>query len=469
MLEGSLCFSSGLSRRSSHELFPQASSPFAVRSSAVDYDSASSVDENARGEQWMPLWEQATTYRDLKATIAEGKSSLGRRPVHKATDFARSLSRMGTAKGFVAFQRYGYIERNGQANLATPLGRWTVQNQPRQNLVDEVMPWINSYRFAAHDKNAPGHLSGCHRACEEAVMACCRDGRSSRSWQNLLISLVRAEQSLLSSPKLTHDKGVRPLPKLSPQWIAATLEDSSTWRLALGMGSSFGSSQLKQHHCDPIRRHWVPLERDPKGMIFNHPKFNCSSERLLSPSEVVGKGRNLIEDAIQIYKRRFLTTPLKSVYGASGSLADINAFLMGHTDDSRLLALAWGFSAIQWDKSTELLKGLRSSLPSPSESHTWDGRIDSYGLFRLAYLGDSNAMDLSIPINPIIFQHLQTGQAPRAARLAVKRLKASGLHPYLQNVVCSPMEAQRLAASLIFPLRHSDMLKLQQHLTSSES
>ena len=146
MLEGTLLFVASVARRTIAHASRQAAAPFAVRSSAAGFASASAVEKN-RDEQWMPLWERPATLGELTSLIAEGRSQIGTRLAARPIDFGRAIARLGVTRGIAAFERYGYIERNGQANLAVPLGRWRVQAQPHQDLIDEVAGWVEGLRL----------------------------------------------------------------------------------------------------------------------------------------------------------------------------------------------------------------------------------------------------------------------------------------------------------------------------------
>src|SRR5690606_20972079 len=259
-LEGAIVFVASVARRLHANELPQAAAPFAVRSSAVGYGSAAEGEED-RGEQWFPLWERPATLTEIRGLFGEGRSKIGRRAAGRSVDFGRAVARLGVARGITAFERYGYVERNGQSFIAVPLGRWPVRTQPHQDLIEVVADWVESLRQAKR----PGSISRIARVCEEAILACCRDGGNPRRWQDLLIALGQAEAQLPRNPKFTVDNELRPLPKLSPAWlIAADYEHSVELRLATAFASQRGISANGE--IDPIRRHFLPL--DSSGQRF---------------------------------------------------------------------------------------------------------------------------------------------------------------------------------------------------------
>ncbi|HGG57950.1 MAG TPA: type I-U CRISPR-associated protein Csx17, partial [Nannocystis exedens] len=220
MLEGTIALRASLVRRAESQGLAQAAAPFAIRGSAAGYGSAAKADESNRGEQWMPLWSTPTTYAEIQQLFAEGRSKIGERTAQRPLEFARAIARLGVARGIDAFERFGFIERNGQANLAVPLGRWRVRPQPHQDLLDDVANWVEKLRQAGRDKQAPGRLQSAARACEEAIQSCCRQ-YSALHWRALLIRLAKAEQTILHSPRFSTEHDLRPLPRLSSGWLQA--------------------------------------------------------------------------------------------------------------------------------------------------------------------------------------------------------------------------------------------------------
>ena len=472
MLEGTICFSAGLARRANSEAIPQAAAPFAVRSTASGYSSADVSDIGARGEQWFPLWSQPFSHTGVQQMVVEGRACIGRKTSTRSVDFARAIAKYGVSRGINAFQRFGYIERNGQANLATPLGRWKVTEQPHQNLIDQIAYWVDTMRRAGNGQNAPQSISRAARTCEEAILSCCRQGNLPSRWQALLISLGMAERTLLASPKFSADpkKRLRPLPSLDPEWLSAMDDGSVELRLAAALASQYGvKMDGSLNWQDPIRRHFLPLSANKQGKIFANPRFAADSDSLRRQPEVVAKGHELLADTTAILGRRLLNTSnglnLSGRY--SVSLSDIALFLSGELDERRLLALAWPLTALRWHEKLPVFSQERKN-----KKRNIDGVLDLYGLLRLAHVpGGRYALDGSeqaVRCDPAILQRLLAGQPGRAITLAAQRLQASGLRPHLRQAIASQQEALRLAASLAFPIWTHEYAQLAQRLTRPE-
>ncbi len=108
-----------------------------MRGAPAGHLSASANEELKRGEQWMPLWERPSQLVELQKLLGEGRAQIERMPSREPVDLARAIARLGVSRGITSFERYAFLERNGQANFAVPLGRWKVISQPNQELLSE--------------------------------------------------------------------------------------------------------------------------------------------------------------------------------------------------------------------------------------------------------------------------------------------------------------------------------------------
>ncbi|NIA21573.1 MAG: type I-U CRISPR-associated protein Csx17, partial [Anaerolineaceae bacterium] len=389
MLEGAVLFAASVVRRAQARALPQAAAPFAVPPQSVGYGSASVADEFSKykttqqkpghGEQWMPLWGRPASLVEIRALIAEGRSQIGSRPAQRPLDFGRAIARLGVARGITAFQRYGYIERNGQANLAVPLGRWNVQAQPHQNLIDQVAGWADRLRRAGSDQLAPTSVAvgRAARACEEAILACCRNGRSPQRWQDLLMTLGAAEAQLPHSPRFAAKKRLQPLPELGTAWLAAANDGSAELRLALALASQHGAAD--GYPTDSIRRHFLPLDKGQR-------RFLVANESLVNTADIVCTADDLQTVCIALVRRRIVEAgqrglshlPLMPVKGAGAPLEDMVRLMAGELDEMRILSLARPLMALDWRKFHAPWERARPTLETL-------GALGLYGLFRLAH------------------------------------------------------------------------------------
>lgn len=446
MLEGAVLLQVAAVRRLDAAGLPQASAPFAVRPQAGGYASASAADESARGEQWMPLWDAPATLAEVRALFAEGRLQTGRRRARRALDAARAVVRLGTARGVREFVRYGFIERNGQANLAVPLGRWRVAPQPHIHLLDEVDPWVQNLRRRSTSRGAPASLGRDARHLEHIMLALCREGERPERWIELLCALGRAEDQLVRRGKSTAELQLAPLPPLSPEWLGAANDRSPEFHLAAAL-----ASQYSEHpKLGSIRSHCLPL--DPQRPT----RFETTKEGLARHPSVVWTGTNLVADLGAIAWRRLLDCRTAGAQGFElrgrlyARLGDINEFLAGHLDHGRLAALARALMAMRWDSPVPRDVTARHDLDrdawTPSPAHA---------LFRLSYMPAPQHApnEQPSPLDPAPLRLLLAGRLHDAARHAVRRVPVIlDARPKFHQLVGPADLAYRLAASLCFPV-----------------
>lgn len=477
MLEGAIVFRAGVSRRCSSNALPQAAAPFAVRSSGVAYHSSDSADESARGEQWMPLWSNPSNLPEIQRLFLEGRGQVRKQVVQRGTDMARAISCIGTTRGINQFQRYGYIERNGLANFAVPIGRYEVKGQPNQQLLHEAAPWIDHFRRIASSKNAPTCLLRAHRACEEAMVICTQTPKGV-SFLSLLETMGQAEDQLLTSPKHAKDNFAKPIPKLSRQWakvILTDLSDDVETRLAFAIAAQWGAINSKEKRKS-IRHHWLPLD----GTYFETGESGLA----FSPVQCAN-GLDLERALIAIVNRRlqamssgatsgFLPLALTDWrYGAT--LEHIDAFLQQRVDDAKVLSLARGLMAVDLSYSPRKGQRLAKSVDAKApENRQPLGGLAAYGLLKLALPGSEKSISfggdhtITVKCNPTFFRRLQSGNLPKAIELAARQLSIAGLRPRFQIAVGSERYAKRLAASLAFGIAPPTLSRIALGLTAPE-
>ena len=95
MLEGVIAFTSQASKRFGALESSRAASPFVVDAFGSAYPSASANDKGPRGEQWMPLWSQPSSYVELHRMFSEGRAQLGSKTAREPLALARAVKRNG--------------------------------------------------------------------------------------------------------------------------------------------------------------------------------------------------------------------------------------------------------------------------------------------------------------------------------------------------------------------------------------
>lgn len=463
MLEGAVTLHPSAIKQLDSADSVQAGAPFAFRSSAVGYASSSDSDEGARGEQWMPLWTNPATFGEVRNLFAEGRAQMSRGSAQRPLEFARAVARLGVARGVTAFQRFGYIERNGQSNLAVPLGRWRVSIRAHQDLVDNVADWVDRLRAAARGDGAPASMARAARRCESALLDACSSSDSAMRWQNVLRALGEAERALVRSPRFTAERYLRPLPTLVGAWLKAAADDSTEWRVAVALASLHGvriddQQRVLSDRLHPLRRYALPLNDDKR---VEHARFAQGESGLAVPPHVVMRGVSLVADLGAMLLRHTLDATgtaagslglLPARSSACATLADLDAFVHGDIDDERTIGLLWPLLALSWNNTTA------EKAPPQMAPH----RLARFALLRTAApLAPSDDAENVLPrLDPAMLRALLAGQVARASDIASRRLLAVGLLPKLGIVAERPAVASRWLAALAIPLSTADTNRL---------
>jgi CRISPR-associated protein Csx17 len=437
MLEGAVAFRGQATRKLGAREDMRAAVPFAVASQAVGYATRGN-EKDARGEQWMPIWERPAGWQDVRALFGEGRAQLGRSSARRPLDFARAIARLGVARGLTSFVRYGYLERNGQSNLAVPLGRIEVSDQPRTRLIDEIGSWLDRLQREASD--APARFSAAVGVLSDAVFnVLMREGEQTR-WQSVLVAIAAVERVQASGTSFQ----VGPCPTLSTGWLDAAADHSPEWRLALSLGSA-ARGYKDGRPFDTVRAHALPLE-PKRGSRY----AIGADKRLVDDPRVVMRGRDPLSDLVTLVERRLVeasqrgsrTLPLVARRGTGAGLDDLAAFLAGEVDAERVVAIGRALMAVDWGRVRPPRGRFASHGPRPDEP--WEA-------LRLCML-PFPVRERAIATEPGLFRRLASGDTAGSVELALRRLRASGFRPPIAAAAADPATARRWAAALAFPI-----------------
>lgn len=455
MLEGAVVFAGAVSRRLAAGRLPKAAAPFAVHANPVGY--ASAAEESAgRGEQWMPLWRRPATATEVTGMIAEGRAQVGRRGVEDPVDFGRAVARLGVARGIDEFVRYGYIERNGRANLAIPLSRWQVRPAAGQRLLDEIAGWLEGLRRAGRHERAPAAFARTVRAVDSAVLLTCRRPGLPGSWQELLRALARAEERMIRTPRFTAEQRLAPLPRLSAEWARRADDGSPEFALARAVATQ----RIAGHRS--IRCLLVPLAEGG-----GRPRFEVASDRIRSGPDQLPADADLVATLRHIVRRARLEAEAPSsgfpLHGRCGvDEATVGALLRGELDEARVRDLVRATAAIRTDEDAA------DDRPHASQTQEAPGLPAAWELIRLAAMPTAIADGLRVPTvrdDPAVTALLASGRVHDAAAAARRRLVAAGIIPHVRVAVGESHDGPRLAASLAVPLGFTDWRRLVRRST----
>lgn len=463
MLEGAVMLRGATSKRltcdASGSVFP-----FAVESTPTGF--VSSGLDTTRGEQWLPLWERACTANEIETLLAEGRSEIGHRQVRTSVEFVRAAASLGVDRGIKQFVRLQYQARFGDNYLANALGRVEVLHRNSVDLLRQIDPWLDRFRRAAGDKNAPPRFGSALRRIDSAIFEFCKYGGAAL-FQNILIALGTAERELANADRFRDAKKLQPLSGLSATWIAAADDGSSEYALARSLAFVHDSEQK----IGPLRANLEPVDWK-KGCRAWAEKDRA----------VVWSAADLATNLANVLQRRLMDgvragcerLPLASRHTVP--LDAVASFIAGELDDERIEELIWGLMLVdprrdsgqgttRVPSATDALSPPRDYallkllfLPRPLAADRRDGELR----WRLANNGESV---VTIRPEPRILPLLRAGRVGEACRIGAQRLRASGLPPMPGPLPTGVMRdddwseretdqrrAQRLAAALLIPI-----------------
>lgn len=451
MLEGCLVCTASTVRRLDARGGSRAAAPFATTSHAAGYASSGDTDESARGEQWMPLWGQPTTYGECRRLFAEGRAQIGHTRAAQPLDMARAVARLGVARGVDAFQRYAYIERNGQSNLAVPLGRFKVRQAAIGEIVclDDITAWAARVKRQASDADAAAALRQATRRLGGTYLEAAQRPEHPLTWQTLLLGMAEIEAVMRRGAGFK----AQPAPALRPEWVRAADDGSASFRLALAL--ALQAREFKRGTLAPVdgvRHHWLPLDRQRGSRRFA-TTGDALHPRVEQRPEVVMHGRRGIDDAVALVERRLVEAaqvgrpgfPLQPAPRAAASLSDLAAWLRGVVDPDRTLALARGLMALD--------RGLwAEQIVWPSRAGDADWPDDAWLCIRLAHLPQPLPGGRVVGCDPAVVRRLACGDGAGALQLALRRLQAAGIRPAVRAGAVPAATARLWAAALAFPI-----------------
>jgi len=478
MLEGALFFAGAAVRRYGTNSDGKSSFPFTVNGVSAGFDSASSIedyDRNEIKEIWLPMWSKPAAVPELTQLFSEGRADVSGRPARDALDFARAVAGLGVDRGIDEFVRYGFLQRNGRSYLATPLGRWAVVRRTGVDLLREADSWLNTFRLAAKNKDAPPRYGAALRRIENAIFDFCKYGGQT-FFQKVLIALGNAERELLHKVRFGSEKEknyvLTPLSNLSFDWLEYADDRTSEFRLAKAVAFIYNEK------IGPFRAHLEPVRWEPRENGSDYKGW-AEKERHVVWTEV-----SLAVNMAKVLERRLIDGERNGVAGIPvhsnivASLDDITQFLDNRLDDERIESLLWGICLVKHPARPEsdqprfemplprdyaLLKLL--FLPGPI-TFTRDGNKQTW---RLVQPGENG---ISIRPEPRILSLLCAGRIGEACALAAHRLRVSGLTPMpgptadgrrrdeVWSEIFNPRRGIRLAAALLIPVSDASINQL---------
>ena len=481
-MEGTLAFAGALTRRWGATSGSRAAFPFTFEPTGAGTGSMSSEDPNRpRGEVWTPIWSKPATFSEAAAIFAEGRLTLGDRTARTGLDAARSVTRIGAARGIGGFERYSIIQPDRKMPYqATPLGRFNTPDRPRRDLVSdlEAGDWLSrARRLVGNKKTAPARARQAMRRLEDAFFQMTAANRESEGTRNALMAMGSLVGWLASNP--TARKDLRPPPVISSDWTRQADDGSAEFRVAValatlglpaparaaqqldaqdaeathpgGNGTDAASATAREtpaakesagalghgrsNAAPPMVAHLAPL--DERTFFY---RGNLSTRRTWSdgdtPPTVVWSAGPLVPNLIAVLERRLVEVSIRGLENkplsgeTAARLADVAAFLAADFDDARCAALLAGLA---WARPARLQSapGQNGVAPVPFAYAALKPVFTPDAALRAAGALPATAR-MSVPSGLVAGLRAggnsRDGRATDAAvQLALRRARASGL------------------------------------------
>ena len=220
MLEGALLFAAAATRRFDSTAPAALSLPFVVETVRAGHGGIA-PSESARPEFWAPLWSSPISLIELRALLAEGRATIGRRQARNGLDMARAAVTLGMDRGLAAFQRHGLFERRGQGYyVAAPLGLIKVTTNAQSDWIAELEKrgWLPSLQHFTQGNSAASRFVTLRKRLEDALFDLARRSPTPAKTQALLSLLGEIQRALAASAKAreTGRPGPTPVGPLDP-------------------------------------------------------------------------------------------------------------------------------------------------------------------------------------------------------------------------------------------------------------
>ena len=507
MLEGAIAFAGAATRRHQGVMESGASFPFTVRMVGAGAGGVAAADEkDARAEFWAPLWRRPARFCEIDALFAEGRAILNGRTVSDGLNFARAVSRLGIARGFSDFERYGFLKRRGDAYLAAPVGRRSAKTSAAARLVADLDngDWLARARRAGRGDGQPAAARSAIAQFEDALFELADTALPAARIRRALIALGEVCKWLASSRK--GREAVRePPPAMSSAWIRMADDGSPEFRIAAALatlgvppierrgdgeaeaspgneGATEGGAGAPKtppaplSAALPMAAHFAPI--DERRFLESQLRFRrrAWSGDEAPPTVVWGAG-GLVANMIAVLERRLVEGAIrgledKPLAGAlPASLVDIGAFLSGAFDDARCAALLAGMVWVRPYRPRARAAASAASAPF------------AYAALKPAFAPDDALRRIGalpetarLPVPSGLVARLRAGGGDRdgratdaAARAALTRARASGLVSPFESYraetghIGAGLRADRLAATLLVPIDDDELKTLVEH------
>ena len=518
VFEAALLLAGGLSRRMNARQSTPAF-PFFTKASLGGHPALTSGDEgndqsqNAKGELWLPQWQQPATLGDLAALFSEGRIQIADRTAESGTEFLAALSRLGCSRGISTFLRYGLFARSGSGKNTTDIAIYLGQHLPFRDPDASLLAQLHEYTkdaertISPRQKGVPARLVMKRKELTDAAFVAHRfelNNEAIQQRRSRALTLVEAAGQLDQELALTQGRIYRTesgrniiasvLPPLSTDWLLIKGEvvddDTPEFRIGRALGC-IRPVYTEGKSIEGLRENILPQTKSHEGWHWDTQSSRYVWQRT---------GR-LLENLASILHRRLIDAesstreilPVDCHPSLAAKAEDILALWENRCDEARIVSLlrafsymeTLGFSTSEPKKATPA-EGEGKEAPigdqaghegtegeSPVDNKDTSRLPRAYALLKLCFLGGKlpvrpgSSFAVERPYSPgnlRIFNDLLSGDIQSALRIAAERLDSVNYPPILRRFD-APMEyhlessdCRRLAGLLLIPIQNSFQL-----------
>ena len=408
----------------------------------------------SKGEIWTPIWEAPASFREVKLLMSEGRAEIGGRQAENSVDFARAISGLGVTREVRAFDRYGFLERNGQSRITAWLDRVGVPPSPpgASNALFDLDRPRRNIENAANGKNPPASIKTLRDRLEDSIYRFAKDNGSAARLQDILLRVAEVERY---AGKRRDIENLPPISQLRKIWEREADDGSAEFRLALSLasiGEDDGSFSIREN-LEPVTvsRGNAAWSNEPKGAFV----WSELRDPLLNMAAV-------LERRCMDSRRQHLEYPALSGKRLA-RIEDVIDFMRGRVDARRVGNLALALAMIRMDGVK--MAGAPSILALQEEGRRRPIRVPpACAVMKLTLLPrdlrvDGELVSIGDPAHvradAVLIPMLRAGRVREAYALASRRLKAStrlSVKSANPEIPDGTENGLRLAAALLFPI-----------------
>ena len=449
MMEGTIMFGGSIARRQSTST-DKAIFPFTTNATNSGYATASGDEggNNARGEIWLPIWQNPVTYEELAHVCNEGRVQLDGKQARTGVEFARAIASYGAERGIDEFQQFCILKRKGDAYLTINADKIRAAYEPAVHLLSEIDAWYKPIIRQSASKGASASIKRMVRNLDGAVMRFCK-----YQTKQLMLEVLVLVGELEGYVSRYED--LKTALKLSPGWLEYCYDGSVEFRLAASVASikskdSVGSIRTNIEKIVRERAAW----KYDKGSISTVWSKNDSIPRNMS--------RILLRRSIDAKIKSAGSIPIDAFIPAE--IDDINEFLHGNLDMKKMSDLLPALSMID----------MESGMKYPWKNIRKDGTImslpEAYMIMKLIYPPNPEE---NIPFDSEVLDLLSAERIDDAYAKASYMLHSHGLSPLryskktgvAKNTTLSDVVQRHVMAALLVPISQHDRKNMLKQVT----